>query len=97
MEKVIIGNAELYYGDCLDILPQVGKVDALITDPPYGLNIDPGLRKRTSRNKLVKDEKDFAPIIGDDKPFDPAHLLNYKKVILWGGNHYCDKLPGKPH
>ena len=97
MEKVTIGNAELYLGDCLDILPQLEKVDALITDPPYGLKIDPALRKRTGRNKLVKDENDFEPIIGDDKPFNPAHLLNYKKVILWGGNHYCDKLPGKPH
>lgn len=37
MEKVVIGNATLYCGDCLDILPTLGKVDAVITDPPYGL------------------------------------------------------------
>lgn len=34
-EKVEIGNATLYLGDCLEILPTLGKVDAVITDPPY--------------------------------------------------------------
>lgn len=33
---VIIGNATLYLGDCREILPTLGKVDAVITDPPYG-------------------------------------------------------------
>ena len=32
---VIIGNATLYLGDCLEILPTLPKVDAVITDPPY--------------------------------------------------------------
>ncbi|GHV82625.1 hypothetical protein AGMMS49991_11830 [Spirochaetia bacterium] len=31
----IIGNATLYLGDCMDILPTLGKVDAVVTDPPY--------------------------------------------------------------
>ena len=34
-EKEEIGNATLYRGDCLDILPTLPKVDAVITDPPY--------------------------------------------------------------
>lgn len=34
-EAVKIGNATLYCGDCTDILPTLGKVDAVITDPPY--------------------------------------------------------------
>jgi site-specific DNA-methyltransferase (adenine-specific) len=33
-----IGNATLYLGDCLEILPTLPKVDAVITDPPYGIN-----------------------------------------------------------
>lgn len=37
MEKVIIGDATLYHGDCMDILPTLGKVDAVVTDPPYGI------------------------------------------------------------
>ena len=35
-ERIVIGNAELWHGDCLEILPTLGKVDAVITDPPYG-------------------------------------------------------------
>lgn len=35
IEKVIIGNATLYRGDCLEVLPTLGAVDAVITDPPY--------------------------------------------------------------
>lgn len=31
-----IGDATLYSGDCLDVLPTLGKVDAVVTDPPYG-------------------------------------------------------------
>ena len=35
--KEVIGDATLYLGDCLDILPTLEKVDAVITDPPYGI------------------------------------------------------------
>jgi len=34
-EPVRIGDATLYLGDCLDILPTLGTVDAVVTDPPY--------------------------------------------------------------
>lgn len=38
LERVQIGDATLYLGDCLEILPTLPKVDAVITDPPYGIN-----------------------------------------------------------
>jgi DNA modification methylase len=38
VEPVIIGRATLYLGDCRDILPTLGKVDAVVTDPPYVLS-----------------------------------------------------------
>ncbi len=37
-EKVVIGNATLYRGDCRDVLPTLPDCDLLLTDPPYGLN-----------------------------------------------------------
>lgn len=37
MTPVVIGNATLYLGDCLEILPTLPKVDAVVTDPPYGI------------------------------------------------------------
>jgi len=37
MRVETIGNATLYLGDCREILPTLGKVDAVVTDPPYGM------------------------------------------------------------
>lgn len=42
--KEVIGNDELYLGDCLSILPTLPKVDAVITDPPYGEQTHQGAR-----------------------------------------------------
>lgn len=95
-EKITIGLAELYFGDCLEVLamlPSPGCAIALITDPPYGLNMDVGLHKRTSRNKACKTDFGWQPITGDAKSFDPAPFLGYTKVVLWGGNHYASRLP----
>ena len=35
IERVTIGDCTLYRGDCLEVLPTLGKVDAVVTDPPY--------------------------------------------------------------
>ncbi len=44
-EPVTIGNATLYLGDCRDILPTLGKVDAVVTDIPYEISTESnGLR-----------------------------------------------------
>ena len=37
MREEIIGDCRLILGDCLDVFPVIGKVDAVVTDPPYGL------------------------------------------------------------
>jgi site-specific DNA-methyltransferase (adenine-specific)/modification methylase len=84
---------QLHHGDCLDVLPTLaaGSVDAVICDPPYGMNLETNYktRKRTALAQC----NDFAPIIGDDKPFNPAHLINYPVVVLFGANYFADKLP----
>lgn len=41
-EPVRIGDATLYLGDCLEILPTLPKVDAVITDPPYSVRTHAG-------------------------------------------------------
>lgn len=41
-KKVIIGNATLYLGDCMDVLPTLDRVDAVITDPPYSARTHAG-------------------------------------------------------
>ena len=44
MREEVIGSARLILGDCREVLPGLGKVDAVVTDPPYGI----GLTKKTS-------------------------------------------------
>lgn len=96
MNPVVIGNATLYHGDCRTLLPEIQGIDALVVDPPYGIgychsgHAGKGLTKaRTRFNKLNN-----GYVLGDDQPFDPRHLLDVApKIILWGANHYADKLP----
>lgn len=79
----------LHCGDCLDILPTLaaGSVDAVITDPPYGIGYMPDWKKWDGS------ASDFVPIIGDTTPFDPGPFLEYPTVVLFGANHYSDRLP----
>ena len=94
----VIGNATLYLGDCLDILPTLPKVDAVITDPPYGIAFAHGGNDRSGIGKGLYATK-FAgeAIHGDDQPFDPAPLLALDvATILWGGNHFCSRLQDSP-
>lgn len=37
MKVETIGNATLYLGDAMDIIPTLQRVDSVITDPPYGV------------------------------------------------------------
>ena len=60
-EKVIIGNAELYCGDCMEVLPTLGKVDAVITDPPYGIGYKTNYRKHLETPKMLAND-DHAPV-----------------------------------
>ena len=50
----IIGDCQLYQGDCLEILPTLGKVDAMVTDPPYGLELGVATDKRGGHHGLAK-------------------------------------------
>jgi site-specific DNA-methyltransferase (adenine-specific)/modification methylase len=86
---VIIGNATLYLGDCLEILPTLPKVDAVITDPPYGI----GYVQRSGKGVAGKSAFCGVSIIGDDKDFDPSPFLSFPIAILFGANYYANKLP----
>ena len=66
-EKVTIGDCTLYCGDSLEILPQLEKVDAVVTDPPYGINENS--KKAASRGTLAK-PKDYGEFFWDKKPID---------------------------
>jgi DNA modification methylase len=50
-----IGDATLYLGDCMEILPTLERVDAVITDPPYGMSFQSNYRKE-KHLKIANDE-----------------------------------------
>lgn len=71
------------------------KPKALVTDPPYGINIVGGDRA-VGGGGLAKAGR-YAPVRNDDRPFDPTpYLTMAPRVVLFGANHYADKLPSSP-
>lgn len=59
--KEVIGDATLYLGDCLEILPTLPKVDAVITDPPYGVNFSGSVTKHTGKRGESYESFDDTP------------------------------------
>ena len=102
-EKITIGNAELWHGDCREILPTLPVFDLICTDPPYGIALDTNNSRFSGGNSGHRMKgggengigtANGAPIIGDEKPFDPSFLLAYgKSQIIWGWNNYPNLLP----
>lgn len=88
--KEVIGDCELYLGDCLEVMPQLGKVDAVVTDPPYGIAAKwtGGSGHGWSVASLATPKRNS----WDEKPLGAAEcdLLRSMadKVIIWGGNYF---------
>ena len=89
MKPVVIGDATLYLGDCIEVLPLVGKVDAVITDPPYGINENS--KKVASRGKLAA-AKDYGQFDWDKEPpsveFIDALRACSDHQAFFGGNYF---------
>mgnify|MGYP000505885657 CR=1 FL=1 len=88
-----IGDATLYLGDCREILPILGPVDAVVTDPPYGIGKDG--QKRTTGGNGGRKAYDFMGWDGE-RP-DAALLVALHRMspicVMWGGNYFADLLP----
>ena len=93
--KVEIGDATLYLGDCMDILPTLDKVDAVITDPPYGIGADKGKKGAIPFKGGKAYEMAHHPENDWDKTRPPIDLLQSivcagDVAIIWGGNYFAD-------
>jgi len=89
----------LYCGDSLQIAPEL-EFDAVISDPPWGMNNDTDNSRFSGGNIASISRRGNGvgtgggvPIIGDDQPFDPTPWLACEKVVLFGSNHFAQRLP----
>jgi len=102
----VIGDATLYLGDCRDVLPGLGRVDAVVTDPPYGLEdwntrgTNAGKSQGRAWKNLGKDGQ--AAFDGDqcaqwdiapDAEMMADVMAAGKHKIIWGANYLLDHLP----
>jgi site-specific DNA-methyltransferase (adenine-specific) len=94
----IAEGVTLYLGDCREILPGLPRVDAVVTDPPYGIALNTngtrfsgGAAASVARRGSGKDYG--APINEDDREFDPKPFLLGSEQIIWGWNNFPDQLP----
>ena len=82
-------DVALYLGDCRDILPTLGKVDAVVTDPPYG--IGENSKKVASRGNMAK-AKDYGEFDWDQSPIDRSTVAMLQAAsnwqIIFGGNYF---------
>ena len=93
----------IYHGDCRDVLPQVGRHDLLLTDPPYGLKEAAG--KNASRSKQyggkrnglshegrVVFAKDYGHSDWDNEPPTAQDVELVRSLARWqiifGGNYF---------
>ena len=88
-----IGGQRLILGDCLAVMPLLGKVDAVVTDPPYGI-----FKKTSGDGKMFGKETIYSI---DDKaaqwdqmpPIEIFQMImSAPKYVIWGGNYLADIL-----
>ena len=75
------GQITIYHGDCREILPTLGPVDLVLTDPPYGI----GSGADVQRHTFAPEEWDAAPVEHD---LLQMCIAKAPLAIVWGGNYF---------
>lgn len=74
------GSVTIYHGDCRDVLPSLGAVDLVVTDPPYGIGWTPRVNHTD----------------GPWRDLERPNVADFKvgrHNCIWGGNYFADQLP----
>jgi site-specific DNA-methyltransferase (adenine-specific) len=91
----------IYHGDCRAILPKLPKADLVLTDPPYGIDLNTDNSRFSGGNTASVSRRGNGvgsgggnPIANDAEAFDPSFLPQYgRHSVIWGWNNFPDKLP----
>jgi site-specific DNA-methyltransferase (adenine-specific) len=93
MREERIGGQRLILGDCLEIMPTLGKVDAVVTDPPYGIGADEAAHKNKGKWGWTDyGETAWDRVRPDARVFAECLSIS-KEQVIWGGNYFTDLLP----
>ncbi|MDG4895577.1 DNA methyltransferase [Mesorhizobium sp. WSM4976] len=93
----IIGDCRLLLENCLTIFPSLTTFDAVVSDPPYGIGFSHGAGGDGIGNGKYASKFNGVTIRGDDAQFDPSPwLAAARTVVLFGANHFADRLPSSP-
>ena len=86
------GGIAIYHADCDDVLPQLGRLDCLLTDPPYGLGARWAGHYGSGKSwRGVTQAMYDEALVWDAAPYARMGELiaSANEAIVWGGNYYA--------
>ena len=95
----------MFLGDCRELLPTLDRTCSIVTDNPYGMDWDtdssrfsggdPEKSQRSQDQAKGKNSgrRDWGGVENDNEPFDPVPWLEFRSTVLWGANHFANRLP----
>lgn len=86
-----IGDATLILGDCREVLPTLQRVDAVVTDPPYGLG-DWNNRGSNAGGPFDSDVTQTWDVAISADDISALRAISQHQII-WGANYLLDGLP----
>ncbi len=89
-----IGDCRLILADCMDVLPAaLGRVPAILTDPPYGIGADKAAAKSEGKFGWSFYGRTNWDSERPPRAVFEAMLSRSRAQIIWGGNYFTDFLP----
>ena len=87
-KEILAEGIEIWLGDCRDVLPLIGRVDAVVTDPPYGVGLKYRITKHSSRTASVKYQDDEQFVLNEIIPrVSEALALATVGAVTCGNRH----------